>query len=385
MPGDERFGAAVVVPVQDPVGHVILPDLNEAKVRQMDARIGAVSRDLSQTRGLGQGELRDLRVRSASTLDEVGRWAWSGVIGPLLDRHLTIPDDRPLRLALIPMRELTRVPWHAAQRRVDGRPEYAVSRISFSYAPSARMLCEAAWRPAVPLDETGLVVADPDTGGLAPDLLAARAEAQAIRQAFYPAARYLGRTSDGTVRPDGPGTTTEVLSWLADPAGGAMVHLAVHGEALGATTRTAEEASSYLLLAGTPGRLVAEEVIRVLSLPAGRQIALAVLAGCRTGESTRGYDEAFSIATALLAAGVRTVISSQWSVPDSPTSVLMYLFHHYLRERALAPVAALREAQLSMIEERPLPDSMPEHLRAHARDIDVTNVVNWAGFFHAGR
>jgi CHAT domain-containing protein len=79
------------------------------------------------------------------------------------------------------------------------------------------------------------------------------------------------------------------------------------------------------------------------------------------------------------------VISSQWSVPDSPTSILMYLFHHYLRDGGLAPVAALREAQISMIERRPLPDSMPEDLRAYARDVDTSDILNWAGFFHAGR
>lgn len=103
----------------------------------------------------------------------------------------------------------------------------------------------------------------------------------------------------------------------------------VHGEALGPAGRAPgdRDASSYLLLAGQPGRLVAEEVIRPFALPDGRAVGLAVLAGCRTGESARGFDDAFSIGTALLTAGVRTVISSQWSVPDGPTSILMFLLH----------------------------------------------------------
>ncbi|WP_117212342.1 CHAT domain-containing protein [Allorhizocola rhizosphaerae] len=385
MAGDAAFGAAVVVPAQEPITHVILPDLNSAMVRQMDARIAAVSRELADAGERGRRGLRDLAAESESRLETVCRWAWSGAIGPMLNRHLSLPEGRPLRLALIPMDELTRIPWHAAMREAGGRREYAIDKISFSYAPSARLLCETAWRTAVPIDDRGLVVADPNTGGLAPDLPAARAEARAIRESFYPRARLLGREPDGTDCADGEGTMGQVTSWFTDPDAGTMTHLAVHGEALGPGKRAARpDASSYLLLAGAPpGRFSAEQVIGTLTQPGNRDIALAVLAGCRTGESTEGWDEAFSIGTALLASGVRTVISSQWSVPDNPTSIMMYLFHHYLRSEGLAPGVALREAQLAMIEGR-LPDSLPESLRAHAGALETAEIVNWAGFFHSG-
>lgn len=97
MPGDARFGAAVVVPAQDAVSHVVLPELNETKVRQVGARIDLLSRDLARARRLDLGRRRDLSAESASSLDEVCRWAWTAAIGPLIDRHLTIPADRPLR------------------------------------------------------------------------------------------------------------------------------------------------------------------------------------------------------------------------------------------------------------------------------------------------
>ena len=90
------------------------------------------------------------------------------------------------------------VPWHAA--RLDG-PDggiYAIGRAVFSYALSARLLCEVAARPPVPLDGGGLFVADPDTHGDQPDLAAARSEAWAIRQCYYADAMYVGRLGDGS-------------------------------------------------------------------------------------------------------------------------------------------------------------------------------------------
>ena len=75
-----------------------------------------------------------------------------------------------------------------------------------------------------------------------------------------------------------------------------------------------------------------------------RALALVVLAACESGVPGRGYDEAFSIATVFLTCGARSVVSSMWSVPDSATSVLMFMFHHYLRTDAPAPWEALHRA-----------------------------------------
>jgi CHAT domain-containing protein len=71
-------------------------------------------------------------------------------------------------------------------------------------------------------------------------------------------------------------------------------------------------------------------------------------------------------------------------VPDSATSVLMYLFHHFVRERA--PMEALRAAQLWMLcPDQRSPVELPDALRAELDRGDTTDPVAWAGFAHAGR
>jgi CHAT domain-containing protein len=277
------------------------------------------------------------------------------------------------------MGELSRVPWHAAR---DAAGDYAVQRAVVTYAVSARSLCEAADGAPPLLDGTGVVLADPDTAGAATDLAAARSEAAAIHAAFYPRARHLGRHPDGSPAADGRGTGDELRRWLADDASGtgAVLHAACHGVS---ATGVGPTDTSYLLLAEGQ-RLAAEDLVRALAARPGRRVALAVLAACSSGVSGRGYDEAFSLATALLAGGTRTVVSAMWRVPDSATSVLMYLFHHFVRERP--PREALRAAQLWMLcPDQREPVELPDAVRAELADGDTTDPVAWAGFAHAGR
>ncbi|WBB77764.1 CHAT domain-containing protein [Micromonospora sp. WMMD882] len=371
-PGDQGIGAAVLIPATDVPDWIPLPGLTAAACAEAERRVTTLTGDAA----------RDLpSAGGGARWDGVCDWAWQVAVGPLLDR-LGATGQRPARLVLVPVRELARVPWHAARRQVAGRVEYALSRAVFSYAASARLFCAAAWGGPAPLGDGGLVVGDPDTAGTAGDLPAARAEALAVRDVFHPTARYVGRAADGTTAADGPGSRAQVVDWLADPTGGGLLHLACHGVVRAADVTTGE--SSYLLLAGGE-RLAAEELARLLTARAARPVALAVLAACRSGVSGYGYDEAFSLATLFLAHHTRSVLSTQWSVPDAATSVLMFLFHHHLTEEGLRPADALRAAQLWLAgPRREPPASMPEALRRHLPAGPVDPVA-WAGFVHQGR
>ncbi|MFF7971571.1 CHAT domain-containing protein [Streptomyces sp. NPDC007905] len=383
LPGAERNGAAVVVPADAPASWMLLPQLNDAGIAAFDAFLsdaaqGMAGRD-APTR---DGRLRDARVKAPRALNGICEWAWEAAVGPLLERHLTLPEGRPARLVLIPVGELARVPWHAACTRCeDGSRRYAMEDVVFSYAPSARLLCESAWRSPVSLTGGGLVIGDPDPAGAARDLPAARLEALAVKDRFYPDARYIGRMPDGAPSPEGAGTREEVLRWLADPDGGPMLHLACHGIV---EESTAAGDSSYLLLDGGE-HLAAERLVRTLGEGPDREIALAVLAACSTGRSGRGLDEAFSLSTTLLAGRVRSVVSANWSVPDAATSVLMFMFHHFLREAGMPPADALREAQLCMVGRRRPPQEMPSRLRGHFRTQEESDIASWAAFVHTGR
>jgi CHAT domain-containing protein len=285
---------------------------------------------------------------------------------------------------LIPMGELARVPWQAA-RRPDGR--YALESMALSQVASARMLVRSATLSTVPLTPTGLVVGDPERADSSP-LVAARLEAYAIRQAFYRGAVYLGRRPDRSGSRSGRGTAREVREWLTstDPLAGTVAHLACHGFVRSGRAR----ATAYLALAAgderDDGRLTAEELVALLAGAPEREIALVVLAACRTGLSLSGYDEAYSLGTAFLAGGVRTVLSSQWNVPDSATSALMFMVHRNLRVLGRPAWAALREAQLWMIDpDRVIPEDMPAPLREQIDRSDLAAVVAWAAFLHGGQ
>jgi hypothetical protein len=384
VPGPESAGFAVIVPADGRVGWLPLPGLDVGPGTPY-ARWAATPREDGP-----RPPDRDAGAVRAGALEALCDWAWDTAIGQLLGHHLLRSRRGPVKLVLVAMGVLSRVPWHAARRWAGARHRYAIEDAVFSYAVSARLLCEVARRRGVVLDETGLVVGDPDVGDEAVPLPAARVEAHAIRAAFYPRSRYIGRLPDGRCSPDGAGADAEVLAWLGDPDAGAMIHLACHGVVHDRTSAERGD-SSYLLLAGADRlgpwsrRLSAESLLGALTAGTGRPIGLAVLACCSSGVSTRGYDEAFSIATTMLAGGACSVVSAQWAVPDGATSLLMYVFHHYLRLARLAPAEALRQAQLWMLGVRaaPLPD-VPEALHARAAHVPA-GLTAWAGFIHSGR
>ncbi|GDY85615.1 hypothetical protein SAVCW2_48140 [Streptomyces avermitilis] len=111
-----------------------------------------------------------------------------------------------------------------------------------------------------------------------------------------------------------------------------------------------------------------------------------LLAACRSHVSGRGHNEAYTLATAFLVSGARSVIGSLWPVPDDATSVLMYLTHHYLRTGGEPPAKALRRAQLWMLDpDRDRSAELPAELADRVRHIDPDDLSAWAGFTHLGQ
>ena len=178
-----------------------------------------------------------------------------------------------------------------------------------------------------------------------------------------------------------------MLSWLsgADPddpdhaVEGGVLHLACHASIARTGGRTA-----YLSLHG--GELSAEELTDAVGGGGRAGLGLVLLAACRSHVSGRGHNEAYSLATAFLVAGARSVVGSLWPVPDDATSVLMFLTHHYLRIEGEPPANALRRAQQWMLDPgRELPPGLPARLAERARHIDPDDLSAWAGFTHLGQ
>jgi CHAT domain-containing protein len=123
------------------------------------------------------------------------------------------------------------------------------------------------------------------------------------------------------------------------------------------------------------------------------RVDLVVLSACETGlgqvergEGVRGLQRAFQLA------GARTAVTSLWKVSDNATQALMTRFHRNLwaskSDAPLGKLAALREAQLWLIQEGP---KRPELLRGGLHRPDLApregrpvSPFYWAAFVLSG-
>jgi CHAT domain-containing protein len=96
------------------------------------------------------------------------------------------------------------------------------------------------------------------------------------------------------------------------------------------------------------GLMTAEEV-STLDL---KGCELAVLSACETGLGrTAGGEGVLGLQRAFHQAGCRTVVASLWKVNDEATRVLMERFYTNLWEKKLPVLDALRQAQLSLLDD----------------------------------
>jgi CHAT domain-containing protein len=253
-------------------------------------------------------------------LDQITRWLWPTVVGPVVDELGPIT-----RAVFVPGGLLGLLPMHAAWTVDKGRPSgrrYALDSIAIAYTPNARALKAARVLARRPADRL-LVVADPPHLPALVPLPLTRVEAELAEHHF---------THAVVLRPE-ESTKDRVL---AEVAAANVAHLACHGFA---ELQTPLE--SGLSLAG-------EDVLRLSDLLALKsELRLAVLSACETLlPGTELPDEVVSLPTGLLQAGVGGVVASQWAVPDPATALLMFAFYRKWRQEEMAPPDALRAAQL---------------------------------------
>lgn len=320
--------------------------------------------------------------RFRQELDGICDWAWTAAIGPLLDQFATAGRDaaqpRPLRLAIVPIGPLGLVPWHAARRDEAGQVRYACADVIFTTCASARQLIEAVGRPRLaPGAGPAVFVANP--GG---DLPGSQLEADAICAAFYSGAVCLGQSARTQV--SGAGSPDEVLACLPGHGPGAVrpavLHLGCHASA------GASPDESRLALAG--GSVL--PVSRILGQAHRRDRdasgGLVVLAACTSDLTLADYDEALTLASAFLAAGMAGAVGARWAVNDRFTVLLMFMFHrHLVRYPGDGPAGALRAAQLWMLDpRRELPPEMPGEFAVLVRR-SACHPYAWAAFTYHGQ
>ncbi|HKP86919.1 MAG TPA: CHAT domain-containing tetratricopeptide repeat protein [Blastocatellia bacterium] len=224
------------------------------------------------------------------------------------------------RLVIAPFRTLHYIPFQALY---DGRG-YAIERREICYTPGAAVLRHCLARPERPLRRAVLLGAADE---LAPSV---RDEVEALAPLF-----------PESVKLTGDEATIAALYEHASSAD--ALHLACHGQ-----FRSDNPLFSSLRLAD--GWLTVGDAYKL-----DLNCRLVTLSACETGMSAVAPgEEIIGLARGFFSAGATSLLVSLWTVNDEETASLMITFY----EKLLAgqpPAAALRQAQLKMLDGHPHP------------------------------
>ncbi|MCW2933755.1 MAG: hypothetical protein JWM19_4717 [Actinomycetia bacterium] len=376
--GSRETGHAVLVrPATADVEVVPLPGLATGQGTPLAGYLTALERALAaySPSALGGAGFRALAEGPAwaGALDELGRWAYDVIMGPLIAHARGWQPGHPPRLALIPLGQLGAIPFAAAWTTTrDGSRRYAIEDVVLSYAASARLLGEVAARPRQRLDERVVFIADP-TG----TIHFSRSVTPGVARQLYPAAEVYGMKS----APDGPATVEVILGALPGSTrqGASLLHLTTHGETAHNETAAVPAVQAYdnkwLPLAD----ILAQARDRAPDAPGG----LVITSACLTDVTLADYDESLTMATAFLAAGATAVIGTRWPVDDDTTMALSIRVHQHLKD-GHDPAEALRRAQLDLLRPGPeLRGSLGPRFAA-TDDARLSHPASWAGHVHHG-
>ena len=222
----------------------------------------------------------------------------------------------------IPLGLLGLLPLHAAWTTDAAQPgsrRYAMDELAFRYAPSAHAL-HTALSGADCQAESLLAIDNPGEGDPDLELRYSGEEVSAAAQHFPTSAtRWLA----------GGAANLEQVS--AEIPAYQVLHFSTHGLAI-----PGEPLESFLLLADHEHLLLRD--IQDLHL---EQARLAILSACETAiPGTKLLDEAISLPSGWMQAGVPGVVGSLWSVSDASTMMLMARFYDLWRGEGLQPPEA---------------------------------------------
>lgn len=246
--------------------------------------------------------------------------------------------DPALDLAIVPNKFLFYLPFAAL---INERDETLISAHPLSYSPSASVfvICSGKASKLARANESIVAVGDPafDRASF-PDLSflpAAADEALAVRAQY-----------DSGISLNGPNALkSDLLSSLRNAD---VLHFAGHYVVV-----DREPDSSFLLLAKARNADAQTGSDILTNAELARQdlssLRLVILSACQTGiDDYLDGEGMVGITRTFLAAGVPSVVASQWPVDSEATAVLMKNFHKLRRSGGLSVGDALRRAQLDL-------------------------------------
>ena len=257
-----------------------------------------------------------------------------------------LPTDPNQRVTFVPQYDLFLVPFPAL---MDSKGKYLIEEHTILTAPAIQVLeLTRSQRQRIKSlpgksRQNALIVGNPtmpkfntkygDPGQKLSSLPGAKREAEAIAPLFNTKAL----TGDEA-------TETAIKAKLPQAE---LIHLATHGlfdDFQGLQSSIALAPSSQ-----DNGLLTASEILDI-KLNAD----LVVLSACNTGRGRITGDGVIGLSRSLIGAGVPSVLVSLWSVPDSPTALLMTDFYQNLSKNP-DKATALRQAMLTRMKQHPNP------------------------------
>jgi len=273
--------------------------------------------------GAFQNFRRDSKVNYQGWCKEIecsAHQLWEPLMFPLIQ---LLKAQNFHQAILIPTGLLSFLPLHAAWTEDPSTPtgkRYALDDIHFTYAPNAQSLTAAT------------AIANRTTPA---SILAIDNPTQNLKNSEREVQSAIASFPQHTVLKHAAATVEKVRSQLPHAD---IVHFSCHG-----TANLNDPLNSGLLM--SDGLLTLKDIF-ALKLGDRGGIRLAILSACETGlAGIENADEAISLPTGLLQAGVAGVVASLWSVSDLSTMMLLTRFYDLWRNDKLEPAIALRQAQ----------------------------------------
>jgi CHAT domain-containing protein/predicted LPLAT superfamily acyltransferase len=302
-------GSLALIVTQESITPLWLDDLTEESLREL------------LVNWFNAYELSQINPQAwLDAIDQGTHQLWQPLMSPLIDY---LQQHHFQQATLIPTGFLNLLPLHAAWVEDSTTPTgryYALDAINFTYVPNARSLSTARNIAQRTLVDSLLAIDNPRH-----DLPNSTREVTAAIATF----------TQHQVLKHEQATISAVLAALPHYN---ILHLSCHG-----TANLSEPLTSGLVM--SDGLLTLRDLLD-LKLDG---IRLAILSACETGlAGTELADEAISLPTGLLQAGVAGVAASLWSVSDLSTMMLLTRFYEFWRIEHLEIDQALRQAQLWM-------------------------------------
>jgi CHAT domain-containing protein len=302
-------------------------------------------------------------------IDYVTHQLWESLMAPLV-AHLQ--QHQIQQAILIPTGYLSALPLHAAWTEDPSTPtgrRYALDDIHFTYAPNAKSLTAAQAIDQRTGADSILAIDNPRE-----DLPNSSREVTAATDTF-PQPIVLKHKQ----------ATVEAVKTALPQA--TIAHFSCHG-----TANLTDPLNSGLAM--SDGLLTLKDIF-ALNLAEHGGIRLAVLSACETGLSgIENADEAISLPTGLLQAGVAGVVASLWSVSELSTMVLLSRFYTLWQNQHMSPATALRCAQQWLRDASPT--DIVDHCRTFIPDLDshkelkrslkydYSHPYHWSAFSYTG-